>query len=298
MKFDVILANPPYDNGLHERFEIKFFDLCNGQIIWIAPLSWLIGKRQNKKITKYVDKFYTDIETINDNEYFDARIAGILGIVYVNLLIEENNIYYNKLLFNKSENIKFYSDDNKLITIKNKLNLENLTDNIQNHCYRNENTLVFNKVKICKNPNKNWWIFKLRAFSGSIRNNKYDFYTIISNNIPYNKICGKYKNIDNVKCYILFDTEIELKNFYKYIQTYFARICLYFIKLNLHIDRGELTYIPWFNFNDDIFNKSIEDIDITLFKKFNITNDLIHYILQLLPNYYNLDLSKYKSLEK
>ena len=122
MKFDVILANPPYDNGLHERFEIKFFDICKGQIIWIAPLSWLLGKRQNIKITKYIDNFYTDIETINDNEYFDARIAGILGTVYVNLLIEENNIYYNKLLFNKSENIKFYSNDNKLITIKNKLN--------------------------------------------------------------------------------------------------------------------------------------------------------------------------------
>jgi len=30
MKWDVILANPPFDNGLHEKFEVKFFDLCKG----------------------------------------------------------------------------------------------------------------------------------------------------------------------------------------------------------------------------------------------------------------------------
>ena len=29
MKFDCIVSNAPYDNGLHEKFESKYFDICN-----------------------------------------------------------------------------------------------------------------------------------------------------------------------------------------------------------------------------------------------------------------------------
>mgnify|MGYP006321188891 FL=1 len=30
MKFDCIVSNAPYDNGLHEKFESKYFDICDG----------------------------------------------------------------------------------------------------------------------------------------------------------------------------------------------------------------------------------------------------------------------------
>jgi hypothetical protein len=39
----------------------------------------------------------------------------------------------------------------------------------------------------------------------------------------------------------------------------------------MHLDAGELKYIPWFDFTDSIFNNSPEDIDIALFKKYNIS---------------------------
>jgi hypothetical protein len=55
-----------------------------------------------------------------------------------------------------------------------------------------------------------------------------------------------------------------------------------------------MSFIPWFNFNDSIFNSSPEDIDNALFKKYNISQDIINHILELLPNYYNLNLDKYK----
>ena len=51
MKFDCIVSNAPYDNGLHEKFESKYFELCKGEIVWVSPLSFLLGKKQNKRIT-------------------------------------------------------------------------------------------------------------------------------------------------------------------------------------------------------------------------------------------------------
>ena len=36
-----------------------------------------------------------------------------------------------------------------------------------------------------------------------------------------------------------------------------------------------------------------EDIDIALCKKYNISQDIVNHLITILPNYYNLDLSKY-----
>ena len=79
--------------------------------------------------------------------------------------------------------------------------------------------------------------------------------------------------------------------------TYFVRICLYFNKTNLHLFRGELKTIPMFDFSDSIFINQPEDIDLQLFKKYNISQDIVNHILEILPNYYNLDLSKYKNIK-
>ena len=52
-----------------------------------------------------------------------------------------------------------------------------------------------------------------------------------------------------------------------------------------------------FDFSDSLFNNTVEDIDIQLFKKYNISQNIVNHILKILPNYYNLDLSKYKNIK-
>ena len=119
MKFDVILANPPYDNGLHEKFSIKYFDICDGEICWVSPLSFLLGKRQNKKLTVHLDKYKTDIEQINGNEYFDAVINGTMGIVYVDMDIDKQGVTFDGKGYNKCSEISQYSNDSLLMEFKN-----------------------------------------------------------------------------------------------------------------------------------------------------------------------------------
>ena len=65
----------------------------------------------------------------------------------------------------------------------------------------------------------------------------------------------------------------------------------------MHLDSGELKAIPMFDFSDSLFNNTVEDIDIQLFKKYNISQNIVNHILKILPNYYNLDLNKYKNIK-
>ena len=50
-KWDVILANPPYDKTLHEKFLEKFLYIAETTVS-VQPLTWLINKKQRKKITE------------------------------------------------------------------------------------------------------------------------------------------------------------------------------------------------------------------------------------------------------
>ena len=58
-KIDIILSNPPYNNGLGNTFLEKYLHIGN-KIITIQPLSWLIAKQQKQKITKIIDKQYCE----------------------------------------------------------------------------------------------------------------------------------------------------------------------------------------------------------------------------------------------
>lgn len=95
MKYDYCLMNPPYDNGFYQKFIIKCFDFVADQLIWVAPLSWLLGKRQKKQITSKIDQHDTIIETIDANYFFDANFGGIIGItnVYIkNKVFEDDKV--------------------------------------------------------------------------------------------------------------------------------------------------------------------------------------------------------------
>lgn len=81
-KFDIILANPPYDKTLHEKFLEKFLYIAE-TIVSVQPLTWLTNQKQRKKITELIDQLYTDIETITPGAFFDATIAQDMAIHYI-----------------------------------------------------------------------------------------------------------------------------------------------------------------------------------------------------------------------
>lgn len=308
-KWDVILANPPYDKTLHEKFLEKFLYIAE-TIVSVQPLTWLTNQKQRKKITELIDQLYTDIETITPGAFFDATIAQDMAIHYITNTKKHQLIFDGKI-FDKCSDVNKFSTDAYLSVLYN---------NILNISYNNlDNNYKFipglkghpKDKHIEYNPKDEWFIVKGAAIRGHAYGKSgkdADFYTLIprTTNKDFNKFfIGTYKtltslqyrNTQNISYYWKFDTLEEMENFIKYIQTDFCRACLMLNKTTQNIIGGSLKNIPWFDFSDPVFSKSPSEIDDYLFTKYipevdektGITRDEIRkHIEELLPDYYSI----------
>ena len=316
MKFDVILANPPFDNGLGNNFLSKFFDICKGEICSVQPSTWLLGKAKTNAINNIknnINLYYTNIESINGQEYFDAGISGQMSINYIDMLNKSNDIIFDDKVYSNCNDITLYSNDEFVnIFKKNVINLYTkkslqmyikYVPGLKSHAYSLD-------LYTENNPDPNQYCVKISAIRGHISSNgtkKSDYYTFITNDKKITLI-DLYKNfihLGNTKqgnkttfgYYYAFNEKETAVNFLSYLKTDFARLCLYTEKTSTDIVNGCLRYIPWFDFSDPVFSKSPSEIDDYLFAKYipevdeetGITRDEIRkHIEELLPDYYNI----------
>lgn len=295
-KFDIILSNPPYNNGLGNTFLEKYLHIGN-KIITIQPLSWLIAKQQKQKITKIIDK-NCDVYIYQLNgikEFTDAGLIGDIAIQYINTQLKGKIRIYGKE-YDKCSDIKQWSSNDSLETFIEHLGEVNnsLWDNIKGTTHWDKGYE--------SNPNNEWWCIKIQKIRGNVNRNKNekqspDFYTLISNNEEFIKLNkGQYKKLKETPnkrgnldfLYFAFNTEQELNNFIRYIKTDFVRACLMLVKNGANLHRGEMRYIPWFDFSDELFTKSPKEIDDWLFKKYNISDEIRKHIEEMLPDYYHI----------
>ena len=288
-KFDVILSNPPYN--LANKMLAKYFEI-GSEICTVQPSTWLLGKQQKKDIVKHVDTWdYSDIESINGNEFFDANIGGVMAIQ----MFKENNpinhnrryIMFDGKKYNKCEEISRNSNDELLMKFKSIVeNIVNKNGCVMNYIYDRSGDPHFSKFyKETETTNPYCLRFVTFAGSGSTSNTKINFYELINKNTL---IYGYYNDLINnnkFKMYIPFDNKQEIINFINYTQTIFCMGCLYLKKNSLNLYADETSLIPWFNFNDSIFSKSPDEIDDYLFTKYNISNEIRKHIEKLLPDY-------------
>ena len=296
-KFSICIANPPYNNGLHEKFLEKFLDISE-QVISIQPASWLLTKKKNKKICDKLDKVYCNIETVNGNDVFDAGFTSNLCI------IKTNNNEISEIIFNGEKFNNIY--DIEIVNDKLFVQFKHIILPLANNQNLSDNLLLMSDYKYMKHNNRDinltdeTWIIRQASIRGHVSSNGKadDFYTIISNNDEFlkNSFYGKFKDMKKLSgegrgalnFYYAFNTKLELFNFINYLKTDFVRACLYLIKTSANLMRGELKYIPWLDFLDSHFSKSPREIDDWLFKKYNISGEIRKHIEEILPDYYNI----------
>ena len=309
-KWDVILANPPFDLG--EKMLAKWFDLSD-TICTVQPSTWLLGKKKTKSICSHLDsgEFNVDIESINGSEFFDAKIGGEMAIqFFTKNLGMKNIILFNNKQYKYTNEIKRFSNDLLLVSFYNIVHPLFTIDNLDEHVYARETSTVSRWKK--PDVSDENYVFRIGRFCGD-KNKKTgklndQFYTIVYKDMIDKSIgtFGKLKyetQMHNGKKnmfmnnYFNLITKQNALNFSKYIQTDFVRGCLLLIKNTISIDVGELKYIPWFDFSDPVFSKSPSEIDDYLFAKYipevdeetGITRDEIRkHIEELLPDYYNI----------
>ena len=289
MKFDVLIMNPPYDKTLHEKFFLKSFDICSGNIVTIEPASWLLGNRRNKELCNKVNSYKSEIELVNGSLFNDAEIQCQVTINHIDKTSSETGITINNKVYQSTNDIYTFVTNDSLTNLYLNIKQDIEKDNVDNHLKRSWKD---------ESPNKESFIVRVPAIRGHIDKKDEsgkldDFYTVISNDpSELDKTIGiaeeLYYNKNIVKLYFEFNTEFQANAFLKYIVTYFFRACLALRKRNLHLDSGEYKFIPWLDFNNPIFNKSVSEIDDWLFSKYNISEQDISNFKSILKNYYNI----------
>ena len=305
-KFDICLQNPPFNNGLHEKFLIKVLNISN-KVISIQPASWLLGQHKKKKITNIIDKVGADIELITaHNTFIGAAIGGNITINYVDLL-NKTDISFDGKHYDKCEQISIFSSDDYLTEFYNiitKIGEYSVHDKLKTTPDNPIRSMARHKEY---NPNKELYSLEIPAIRGHVipTGKAEDFYTLFSkdDNFTNTKIVQiknwpEFNKLENIGksnerkilslIYLTFKSEKECLNFINYLKTDFARGCLYLRKDGQNCVNGALSLIPWFDFSDFHFSKSPREIDNWLFKKYNISNEIRKHIEEILPDYYGI----------
>jgi 16S rRNA G966 N2-methylase RsmD len=171
-KFDIIMANPPYNsynnitdkmkrggnNNLYEKFINFGIEQMekNGYLLYITPTSWFSISKKNQKLREIILKnkiLYIDIATAN-KKYFQSVGNNFVWFLIKNSSISnENNYVKVKCLYNKEI---YESDiDQELFNIGFiPLLLNNTTLTIINKIINNKNNKIYAKLPYEYEPRK------------------------------------------------------------------------------------------------------------------------------------------------
>jgi hypothetical protein len=248
MKFDRIIGNPPYVKGLHMKILEKSYEFLeeDGELLFIHPSTkWL---RPPKNLPNY----YKDIVSLdfrNGVELFGAKIWVPISITHIK----------------KNSNQDFFElvvDGNRYITT---------IDNISIHGLKLEFISLKEKIK----KNKKFidyktsetfnFYYSMGAFGGHCQQKD-----------MYYMSCQKGTQIEtdlieHCRHNFGFNTLEEAQNCEDYLRSQFAMRCLSLVKINQHIEKQELSTIPYLDFTQKWTDEKI-------YKFFNLSQEEINFV--------------------
>ena len=140
MKFDICLMNPPYNQGLCDRFLNKVLDISD-IVISVQPTTWLLGKTPMKSIINQVNDCYFNLSLINPNCFADTSFFKKLGIHYIDTTKQKEYIVDNEITgatysYNNLSDITELSMDKELFEFNEQIK----------SLYNKDDMLVFTKI--------------------------------------------------------------------------------------------------------------------------------------------------------
>lgn len=269
LKFDVIVANPPYKGGKHMKFLNDSYEKLNdkGHLIFLHPatnfihLRYFCGSRNESDKMIFSEKEIVSLEFLSPKIFTD--IAQFVPLSITNIIKGSNNDGIKVKLVNDDKFIEFKKLNRvnlfgNIPAIYSLINKFNGMDNVPAHNIKTKNKLV--------------WFVEFSGIRGNVESST--LYTILSNDVKPTKILER-----NFKHFTYgFKTEAEAYNFITYLKTNFARRLVSLLKYSNELRGDTMMLIPWLDFTKTW-------TDDKLFKNFKLSDNQIEFINSI-PNYY------------
>jgi hypothetical protein len=285
LKFDVVVGNPPFNDGIDLKFLSIMIEKLNPKhIVIVHPSTYILDMKENSrfgKVKKMLGGKLKSVKLFNGNPVFNISLAVPCAIInYDNTYNGKCAVeYFDQKFESDVWNITKFGAEWETIVKPFKTIIDIV-------CI-NQNSIWDMKVlDDCRSEKKGKHYCQIANVRGHESKTKErmvvdDFYTTVL------KDTNECKGIRNTTArkdnYIVyeFNTAMERDNFIEYNKTYFFRFCLSILKNAGVNGYGNMSLIPWLD-----FTQSWDDAK--LFKHFNVDKKTQEYIYNFLPDYYNL----------
>lgn len=289
MKFDVIIANPPYNRGLHLKFLNKTLDYLNynGELIFIHPSEWLVQKKQTSTTKKYnilkntLDKNTIDIRFIN-NPWKNGGALLFVPLVITKItnnkiskisFTDERTEGYGKIILKPKDTISLNTLNE--ITIFGDVKLTNKTiSKVFTYCKNfnwKDKTLIYNGdfyVNLSRLSGNGYTDI---LYTDGVKRKISNMYSLINStslnitNKPQRARAQGKNTIGNEKIWISFNTEYEAINCLNFLKKCkFFKFYLSILKIDQNAANNLLEFLPWLDWTQEwTDDKIIKFFDLT-----------------------------------
>lgn len=290
-RFDVIVSNPPYSKKLDLKFLEKSIDISSSEIIFVHPASFLVdGKGICKEYISAREKSRALLESItffNGNPVFGIDQYAPCTITHLSKNSKSEyfdfkySVYNQNLKIKKSDisGISNFGYSESLNTFKEKVSKAISKGGTLHQAGNFIGGGGKDHLKVLKDSNSFFVEFThIRGHAESKNTErmvKDDFFTIVKRDVSVSS--GRNPNYN---IWFEFTTESEANNFIAYVKSDFARACLATVKMNQHLARGEMKFIPLVDFK-------VEWNPAKIYSHFGITEKEQEFIKEIIPPYYD-----------
>lgn len=295
-QFDVIVGNPTYGKFDHLHTFNECFNLLkpNGVLIILHPATQFLNTRKSDRRILVVDrtreivqKYNTKITLVDGNKIFGTSMDSYFTPLSVTRVVKklDNTIVVNHKYFNPTNEYTetlaslhslYVHADPRIRSIRKKV-LAKMENSIDDHMYRN--------------GAKGKWYLNTNVVTGhKPKNGKSsgDFFSLVHKTYESNidSLISREPNSHRRKDRngsMSHSSKTHARNCAFYLMTKFSRVCVSFVKINGDLAYGELSEVPYMNFDR-------KWTDEMLFDYFGLTKRERKFINEFIVDWYERDV--------